>query len=417
MTSTTHPRRRASGIVALVAAGALLLGATPAVAQEAAPDASASTHWSPTTPAFKRWPTPSGGPDRDYYNALLAGQTVYWSGTNPDGSPDLDQSVLSDPSGSYVFAMQEDGDVVLRSNDGRILFRTGTRNPSPTQVNRLVLQKDGNIVVLSGDERPIWSSGTDGEPGANLVLGEDGDLVLYRRNGTPAWSASAGKIAEPPTDTLATGGTLTYGHQLTSENGLFHAVMQRDGNLVGYGPSGAIWSTGTRGIGNRFVIQDDGNAVVYGADGAVRWASGTSGDGLTVQLEDSGVLDVRDADDDLVWDSQSALPGSVLYAPNDLQTGNRLRSDDGAYRAVMQGDGNFVVYGPTGAIWQTATSGVESSFQFFRNGRAQVVADNGAVTWTAKPAAGGDGPFRLVMQSDGNLVEYDGQGHAIWSIR
>jgi hypothetical protein len=327
----------------------------------------------------------------------------------------------SDLPGSYVFSMQLDGNAVLRTGDGKVLFSTQTfnttdRGPIP-QENYLVLQKDGNLVVRAADERPIWSSGTDGEPGANLVLGENGDLVLYRQDGTPAWSASAGKIAEPPHATLDAGQTLSSGRELTSPNGLFHAVMQRDGNLVGYGPAGAIWSTGTRGIGNSLVLQDDGNAVIYGADGSAKWASGTRGGGHTIELDDSGVLEIRNAGDELVWDSQAALPGSVLYAPNHLETDDLLRSDDGHYRAVMQADGNFVVYGPTGATWQTATSGVESSFEFFEDGTAKVVAGNGAITWSGRPGAGGVAPFRLVMQSDGNLVEYDGQGRAVWSSR
>ncbi|MCJ1685537.1 hypothetical protein [Rathayibacter sp. VKM Ac-2927] len=317
--------------------------------------------------------------------------------------------------------MQLDGNAVLRTGDGKVLFSTQTFNTTyigPTlQENYLFLQRDGNLLVRAADERPIWSSGTDGEPGAHLVLGENGDLVLYRQDGTPAWSASAGKIAEPPHDTLDTGQTLSYGHQLTSENGLFRAVMQRDGNLVGYRPSGAIWSTGTRGIGSRFVIQDDGNAVVYGADGSVRWASGTSGEGFAVTLDDSGVLRIVDPGGAVEWDSQVALPGSVAYAPNVLEVGNLLRSGDGGYGSVMQVDGNFVVYGPKGAIWQSRTAGIDSTLVLSENGVATIETASGAVTWTSRPASGAVGPFRLVMQSDGNLVEYDGQGRAVWSSR
>ena len=409
MTHTSPSRPRAAGLVALVAAGALLLGATPALAQDAAPDSPSSTRWSPNTPALIPWPKDVPYPDyRQYYNAALPSEQVISTDFLASGIPE-----------DYTFTMQDDGNAVLRTMDGTVLFDTGTFNvdPGPTYKNRLVMQPDGNLVVYSPDERPLWSSGTDDEPGAHLVLGEDGDLVLYRQNGTPAWSAAAGRIAEPPTATLAAGGTLLYGHQLTSENGLFRAVLQRDGNLVGYGPSGVVWSTGTRGLGNRLALQNDGNVVVYGADGSVRWATGTSGEGSTLALDDSGGLKVVSSDGDIQWDSQAALPGSVAYAPNYLDADSLLRSDDGAYRAVMQADGNFVVYGPTGAVWWTGTSGIDSSFEISENGVAQVVAGNGAVTWRETPTAGAVGPFRFVMQNDGNLVEYDGQGRAVWHSR
>jgi hypothetical protein len=39
------------------------------------------------------------------------------------------------------------------------------------------------------------------------------------------------------------------------------------------------------------------------------------------------------------------------------------------------------------------------------------------VVWTNGPASGAVGPFRFVMQNDGALVEYDGQGHVVWSSR
>jgi len=37
--------------------------------------------------------------------------------------------------------------------------------------------------------------------------------------------------------------------------------------------------------------------------------------------------------------------------------GQKLVSPNHQYQAVMQTDGNFVVYGPHGAIWNTRTNG------------------------------------------------------------
>lgn len=70
-----------------------------------------------------------------------------------------------------------------------------------------------------------------------------------------------------------------------------------------------------------------------------------------------------------------------------LQSGSDLRAyngNGGYYDAIMQTDGNFVIYdGPP--IWASGTNGK------------------------------GVGPYRLVMQTDGNLVIYDSGGRATWA--
>ncbi|MCJ1699784.1 hypothetical protein MT356_08610 [Rathayibacter festucae] len=390
MTSHTSSRPLASGLVALVTTGALLLGAAPASAEGA--------HGAVSAPRSE---------------TARAGDSATSSTLEASAQLSAGQSIASGgPGGGYTFRMQDDGNAVTYDQAGRAVFSTGTSGRG----NRLVMQEDGNAVIYSADDRPLWSTGTDIEPDSHLVIQADGNLVLYRVNGSPAWASSInGLIAEPPLSTLLTFEVLHRGHQLTSPNGRFRAVMQRDGNLVGYGPDGVVWNTGTRGTDNWLAVRPD-SITVEREDGTRKWVAETGGGVDHVTLDDSGVLTVLDEDDAVLWTSQSGLPGAQMYAPNTLERDDLLRSDDGRYRAVMQADGNFVVYGPTGAIWQTATAGVESSFEFSKDGTAKVVAGNGAVTWASQPAAGG-APFRLVMQSDGNLVEYDGQGHAIWSLR
>jgi hypothetical protein len=88
-------------------------------------------------------------------------------------------------------------------------------------------------------------------------------------------------------------------------DGPYSLALQYDGNLVLYGPSGALWSSGTHGEAVYDVIlQFDGNLVLYGPSGAL-WSSRT--DGQAVDF------------------------------------------------AVLQSDGNFVIYGPGGALWWTGT--------------------------------------------------------------
>ena len=165
------------------------------------------------------------------------------------------------------------------------------------------------------------------------------------------------------------------------------------------------------------MLQTDGNAVIYGPDDSVRWSSGTRGTDLRLGIDNGGSLIIVDPSDTVLWTSQAQLPGSSLYAENGLAAGSLLRSANGVYRAVMQGDGNFVVSGRSGPIWSTGTSGEGSSFNLYDDGLMAVVSGSGIGTWIVTPGAGAVAPFRLVMQDDGNLVEYDGRNRAVWSSR
>ncbi|MCJ1673051.1 MULTISPECIES: hypothetical protein [unclassified Rathayibacter] len=255
MTPHTSPRSLASGLVALVATGAPLFSATSALAQgglSAAPSSvSAAAARASSSDALK--------PGQQ----LLAGQ-----------------SIASSPSGGgYTFRMQDDGNAVTYDAAGHAVFSTGTTGRG----NHLVLQEDGNVVIYSVDGRPLWSTGTDEDPPSHLVIQGDGNLVLYRAylyfsvspETSPAWASSVnGRIAEPPFSTLLQLDVLGGGHQLTSPNGLFRAVMQRDGNLVGYCPGGVVWNTGTRGIDNWLAVRPD-SVTVERKDGTRKWVAET----------------------------------------------------------------------------------------------------------------------------------------------
>jgi hypothetical protein len=83
-------------------------------------------------------------------------------------------------------SLQGDGDLVLRDEDGRVTWSTGTH----AQGAHAVFQDDGNLVVYRGDQT-LWSSRTDGHNGATLVLGADGAMTIVYRN-TTLWSTGTG---------------------------------------------------------------------------------------------------------------------------------------------------------------------------------------------------------------------------------
>ncbi len=83
--------------------------------------------------------------------------------------------------------------------------------------------------------------------------------------------------------------TLHAGEFVKSCDGRFTFVMQTDGNLVLYGPSGALWSSVTAGTpANVAVMQNDGNLVLYKGSTAY-WSSNTAHHpGAYLVVQDNG---------------------------------------------------------------------------------------------------------------------------------
>jgi cytochrome c peroxidase len=106
-----------------------------------------------------------------------------------------------------------------------------------------------------------------------------------------------------------------------------------------------------------------------------------------------------------------------LLAGGTLQANQSLRSQDGRWTLVMQGDGNLVLYDASGnALWSSGTATNGASFLAMQgDGNAVVyrLSDN-TPTWSSKTA--GQGSSSLVLQNDANLVIYrDVDGVATWS--
>jgi surface antigen len=107
---------------------------------------------------------------------------------------------------------------------------------------------------------------------------------------------------------------------------------------------------------------------------------------------------------------------SELTAGLSLSVNQYLKSSDGRFQAIMQSDGNFVLYGPSGALWSSKTASAANSGSYIvMQGDGNLVIYNpaGRATWSSATAPS-SGDF-LAMQSDGNLVIYSGAGKALWA--
>jgi len=102
--------------------------------------------------------------------------------------------------------------------------------------------------------------------------------------------------------------------------------------------------------------------------------------------------------------------GAIWGANRTLRRGMTVRSGDGRYLLAMQGDGNLVLYGPSGrAIWATSwRTGAWQSQEFvvFQGDGNLVTYGGGRAIWAS--GTGGSGAGAFAVQSDGNLVIYRG---------
>lgn len=97
---------------------------------------------------------------------------------------------------------------------------------------------------------------------------------------------------------------------------------------------------------------------------------------------------------------------TVLESTN-LPAGSELRSRTGGYRAVMQSDGNFVVYRANGTPkWSTRTSVPGSKLRVGNNGDLVILSPSNAVLFQTGNTGGG--VERLVLASNGSLRTISG---------
>lgn len=145
----------------------------------------------------------------------------------------------------------------------------------------------------------VWKRNGSAIPGATGQsyvpgLGDQGTSITVTvtgsKSGYTSKTLTSGAVSISAPSQLLNGEQLTVNQSLRSPNGAYVLVMQSDGNLVEYGPSGAVWASGTGGA-DHVVMQSDGNLVVY-SPSAAKWGSGTDGygAGVTLSLQDDSNL-------------------------------------------------------------------------------------------------------------------------------
>ena len=112
---------------------------------------------------------------------------------------------------------------------------------------------------------------------------------------------------------------LKKGYELTSKNGIYHAVFQYNGDVVIYKsfkfkPTTVIWKANTASVKPRpnfFSLKEDGNLTLYDAENKVCWSSKIPIKPDIVPqklvLEDDGYLVIYDEYKKKLWSSKDLL--------------------------------------------------------------------------------------------------------------
>ena len=103
-----------------------------------------------------------------------------------------------------------------------------------------------------------------------------------------------------------------------------------------------------------------------------------------------------------------------LSAPATLEGGDSLTSPEQQYRLVMQTDGNLVEYGNGRALWSTRTAGNPgATLDVQDDGNVVLYSADRTALWSSY-TYWAQAAARLTVQDDGNVVIYAG-GKAVWA--
>ncbi|MDN4643851.1 curculin domain-containing protein [Arthrobacter sp. PsM3] len=211
------------------------------------------------------------------------------------------------------------------------------------------------------------------------------------------------------------------GDTVRAASGRYRLMYQADGNLVLYGPDGPLWDSGTDGsVAGVCIMQADGNLVLYGPDEDCVWDSKTENNpGSRLIVQDDGNLVIYRPDGTPVWATGTSVPDGSAVQADAMHPGallkprHGLKSANGLYGLMYQADGNLVLYGPDGPLWDSGTDGSAAGVCIMQaDGNLVLYGPDDEYVWDSETE--NNPGSRLIIQDDGNLVIYRPDGTPVW---
>ncbi|MBF8185968.1 hypothetical protein ITP53_09460 [Nonomuraea sp. K274] len=218
-------------------------------------------------------------------------------------------------------------------------------------------------------------------------------------------------------DRLGPGEWLLPGQSLTSGGGRFKLVQQNQGNLVFYDGTKALWTSPTSGKpGAKAAMQKEGNLVIYGPDNKPLWSTPTAGNpgAYLLMPKASGNLVIYSRDNKPLWSSTAYI--GKLPSGHSLKPGQWVQSSNGRYKLIQQDEGNAVLYDGQRSLFTTPTAGHPGARSIMQREGNWVVVDRGdKALWTTK-TAGNPGAW-LSVSNDGRVIIYSSANKPLWTSR
>ena len=226
-----------------------------------------------------------------------------------------------DQSGPYQLSLGTDGNLYLINNTtNQTLWKTKLTYNFGVPIVA-TMQSDGNFVIYQGSTA-LWASNTSGNPGAYLSLDNQGNLAIVSPSGTVLNQLYGTYNASNPYSQMAQGQSIFS-------------------NVVNAKHPDSLYVTVSSGNPYQLVLGDD------------------------------GILRLINTSNNIVWNSTYSVAGANIPG-------------GGPYIAIMQTDGNFVVYqdqlGSQVAVWASGTSGNNGAYlQLDNAGNLEILSSSGTV--------------------------------------
>lgn len=99
-----------------------------------------------------------------------------------------------------------------------------------------------------------------------------------------------------------------------------------------------------------------------------------------------------------------------------LKKGKYLLSKNGAFKFILQDNGNLEILCQNKALWSSETTSENVNFMYFKkSGKLVLYGKDETDLWSRPTETSHNLPKRLILQDDGNLVLVDKFGSAVWA--